>query len=681
MSNTTKLKLFDDIRIPRGFLDSINFDSEQQQYNYFYNHPSEIFSTDNFSPIHEHSEVYLTGLRTTFEKANYMMYEFNNKWYYAHVNGIVQSNYNSDTKEGTIKIEFEIDLVQTHLMLIKAMTNLFTVRRHLPNQLDKISERIYDEITPVYKQVNDIIQYGQLVSNKTQVIKWIVFVTKRKDVTPMNNGELNPFSMFVFPIRIGKKGVEPTIAPYNVNGVAGDSLAGVETTIQILTGNTTTGNTMTNNCVNLYLIDDIPIKWNLQNDIIIINDTNADYVTEPVSCIKLLGASEGADEEVLPMIDIKTKLWENLKAKSATEYQLVNSTLCGASIANSYGVMTLETKNLIPMKEFKLLKRSYVTEQGSQVTTLKGYCGNDQTAVQMGIKSTGKAQTILSNSTATYMQANKNAFAYKQQSLNVQQEQLNASQALQTSNLNKNISFGQRQFNINYGTIGNIQFAGHEAMGFFNTASNALTSTAQGFATGGVLGGVLNGGIGLANTALKGVDIYQDVQNRGLQEDRDSYSMQYAQQSVNLQQQQAQQNMDMARKAFASENADRALQPLTINQMGTSSIADYQNDLWTDCLITWCSDDYSIKMANNELRRDGSFTADYYNMDEMLSCRKNFNRIQVTQRLILSLNQAQKEIIEGAFNKGIRFWNYSTWGSQEKFDEHFMYDYNCDSHL
>jgi hypothetical protein len=139
--------------------------------------------------------------------------------------------------------------------------------------------------------------------------------------------------------------------------------------------------------------------------------------------------------------------------------------------------------------------------------------------------------------------------------------------------------------------------------------------------------------------------------------------------------------MDMARKAFASENADRALQPLTINQMGTSNISDYENDLWTDNLVIWCADAYSVKMANNELQRDGSYTADYYNMSDMLSCRKSFNRIQVAQRLILQLNQAQKEIIEGAFTKGVRFWNFSNWGSQKEFDGRFMYYYNCDATL
>ena len=149
---------------------------------------------------------------------------------------------------------------------------------------------------------------------------------------------------------------------------------------------------MTNNCVNLYLIDDINIKWSVDaNGTVNINDANANYISDPVECIQLLGATAGADEQVINMVDIKNELWKNLQAKGATEYQLVNSTLCGASIANSYGTLTLEAKNLIPMTDFKLLKRSYATEQGSQVTTLKGYCGSDQVAVQMGIKSTGKA--------------------------------------------------------------------------------------------------------------------------------------------------------------------------------------------------------------------------------------------------------------------------------------------------
>ena len=83
MSNTTKIYAFREIKIPRGSLDTINFDNEQQQQNYFIDHSSKIFEADNFSPIHEHSVLQVEGLRTLWEQANYLMYQFNGKWYYA----------------------------------------------------------------------------------------------------------------------------------------------------------------------------------------------------------------------------------------------------------------------------------------------------------------------------------------------------------------------------------------------------------------------------------------------------------------------------------------------------------------------------------------------------------------------------------------------------------------------
>ncbi|MDP0995182.1 hypothetical protein, partial [Klebsiella pneumoniae] len=97
--------------------------------------------------VHEHSVLKVEGLRTLWEQANYIMYQFDGKWYYAFVNGITQTNYNSDTHTGTITVEFELDLFQTHLMKIKALQNMFVIRRHLPNTSEGLSPRIYDEVT------------------------------------------------------------------------------------------------------------------------------------------------------------------------------------------------------------------------------------------------------------------------------------------------------------------------------------------------------------------------------------------------------------------------------------------------------------------------------------------------------------------------------------------------------
>lgn len=671
--------MFKNVKIPRGGLDTINFDTETQQEYYFQNHPSLIFKADNFSPMHEQSQLSVEGSRTLFEQATYLCYLFDGKWYYAFVNGLVQENFNSDTDQGTVTIQFELDLMQTFLFKIKGLQNLFTIRRHLPNQMDKFSPRLYDEISPLYKDFKEVKQYGAMINGN--VVKWVVLVSKGKDTAPMNNGELNPFSIFCFPVLVGKTGFDPVIPNCTVNGQSwGNPISGgVNETIQVMTGNTTTGNSMTNNNVNLYVIDDVPITWTIQGNTVVVNDTQANFKTDPTNVIQLLGMNNTATEEIIAIDNMKTEMWKNLQSAGATEYQLLNSSLCGISIANSYGSMDLEMKQLMRMQDFKILKRSYTTEQGSQVTTLKGYSGNDLLAVQMGIKSNGKQQTVLSNSTATYLQANKNAYAYKQEALNVRQEQLNATQALQTSNMNKNVAFGNRQMNINYGGLGNAQFIGHEAQGVLGTAMGAVQSTLGGFATGGILGGLAGGITGAGNLAVKGIDVAQDVRNRNLQQDRDAYSLKYQQQAVNLSQQQAQQNMDMARKAFIAENADRALQPLTINQMGVSSIADYENMLYADNVIYWTGDAYSIKMANYELQRDGSYVADYYGMDEMLKTRPAFNKVQIAQRITLELNQAYKEMIEGALAKGVRFWNYSNFNDIMKFDLNFMFNYNCDT--
>lgn len=655
-------------------LDTIKFDNEAQQESYYKNHPSKIFSAENFSPKHEDSKLYVEGNRRTFEEACYLMYQFEGKWYYAFVNGCRQANYNSDTGAGTVEIEYELDLMQTYLFKVTALQNLFTTRRHLPNTFNDLSPRNYDEITPLFKNFARVQKFGLRINSNSEAIKWVVMVCKNKDKSPMSNGELNPFSMFCFPVSVGKNGFNAIIPQCTVNGTSwGNPISGgVNETIQAMTGNTTSGNSMTNNVVNLYVLDDVPISWTLNGDTVVVTDQNAKFETDPVNIIHLMGATSSATEEHIALEDVRAQMWTLLSGRGVTERQLLNSTLCGVSLANSYGAMDLEMKQLLQMdtSKLKILKRSYVTEQGSQLTTIDGYCGNNQIAVQMGIKSSGKPQTVLSNSTATYMQANKNSYALKKEGLDLRQEQLNASQHLQSSNLQKTLAFGQKQNDINYGLGGDIAFYGQQA----GTAINGVV--------GGVMSGLMGGGVlgalgGIAGAVTSGAQIYQNVQNRDLQEKRDTYSLKYQQQSVNLSQQQAQQNMDFARKGFIAENADRALQPLTINQMGVSNIADYENDLYIENLVYWKADDYSLTMANNELMRDGTFVANYYNMSDMLSCRPNFNRVQIAHKITMNLNQAYKEMIEQALTKGVRFWNYSARNGQADFDAHFMFDYNC----
>lgn len=134
----------------------------------------------------------------------------------------------------------------------------------------------------------------------------------------------------------------------------------------------------------------------------------------------------------------------------------------------------------------------------------------------------------------------------------------------------------------------------------------------------------------------------------------------------------------MARKSFESANADRVLQPITINQMGLSTSMDYLNDLYTNNLVYWTGDKYSLTTANNELKRDGTFVADYYDLSDLMKVRKKFNKIQLADTIEISLNQARREMINGALNTGVRFWNYSGFASREEFEKAYMNNYDPD---
>lgn len=675
-ANSAELYIFEGVKNPRGNLDTINFDGATEtdmlknQFNYYSNHPTIIYHSKDFTPIHEDSQLQIKGLRTTFENANYLMYKFNNKWYYAFINGVVQQNYDTPTNDGTLLIQYELDLMQTYLWKIKTIKNTFTVRRHLPNNQTSVSPRIYDELTPLYKNIVENKKYNLI--NNEYAIKWLVFVSKSPKISPSLNGDINPFTYLVLPVKVSNTGIAVIPLPFSVGGTSSpDPLMSLSDMVKDLTGNRETDNIMTSQVVNFYLQDDIPINYTVDSATgkITITDTGkATYRTDPTDCIEV--GSVWTLDKTVTTDNIVNKLWEHLKTRGATEYQLINSNLCGASIANSYGSMDLEQKQLINMSEFKIAKRTNLTPQGDSITTLNKYMGNNLIAYQMGIRSAGKQQTVISNSTATYMQANKNAYAYKKESLDLQQQQLNATQHLQSSNLEKTTQFANRQYDINYGTAGNIAFYGQQA-------GNVINGVGGGIMTGLAGGGVLSALGGIAGAVTSGAQVYNNIENRGLQKDKDRYNTEYQQQSVNLAQQQQQQNMDMSRKAFASENADRALQPLTINQMGLSTSLDYMNDLYTDNIVYWVSDDYTIKMANNELMRDGTFVADYYDFSDMMSTRPYFNKIMIADRIEISLNQSYKEILEMTLTRGVRFWNYSARANLNDFEKNYMVNYNC----
>lgn len=684
MANNTEIYIFKGIKTPRGGLDTINFDTVEQQSDYYINHPSKVWHTTESKPIHEDSKLTVNGLFTTFEQANYLMYKFNNKWYYGFINSVHQDNYDDISNSGNITIEYELDYFQTYLFQIKELKHTFTVRRHLKNDKASISPRIYDEMNPIYKNIVENKKVGFVEPTKEMVIKWVVVVTKRKQ-TGTVTGDINPFSMCGFPVVVYKNGFDPVCPSFVINGKSSPMVQPVYDAINTLMGNTKTPNQFTSQVVNIYVLSDIPFNWKWNGSAVTIDDTSVLLQNEgDTGYIEFLSVDNTQRIKTISIDRIDDTLWEHLKKEGVTEYQMLNSTLCGASIANEYGIMDLEMKFLAFMKEHKLDVATNITDKGDIITTIHNYMGNSVIAMQRGIKGSGKPQTILSNASATYMQANKNAFENQKQQLDLRAEQLQASQTLQSGNLEKTQEFGNRQNNINYGTAGEIAFRSSQVGMGLGAVSGLVGSGAGlvGSAMSGNVMGVVSNGLGLiggANNAVgTGAQIYNNFQQRDLNQDKDNYALEYQRQSVNLAQRQAQQNMNMARKSFESANADRLLQPLTINQLGLSTAMDYLNDLFTHNIVYWQADKYSLTMANNELRRDGTFVADYYDFSEMMTTRKKFNKIQIADTIELSLNQARREMINGALNTGVRFWNYSGYANRDEFENAYMNDYNPD---
>lgn len=696
MANNTEIYIFNGIKHPRGGLDTINFDDEKAQADYYINHPSKIYHTTESKPIHEDSTLTLRGLFTTFEESNYLMYKFNGKWYYGFINSVHQDNYDDITNTGNITFEYELDYFQTYLFKIKALKHAFTVRCHLPNDMKSVSRRNYDELSPIVKPIAKNTPIGWLSEDIKGVLKWIIFVTKRKQgnyggvtIGATRTGDINPFSMIALPVIVQANGIHPKIPKFVVNGEPSNELGSLGGVMNILMGNSETPNANTSQIVNIYTISEVPFNWTFDTATNTVNITSENTMLvrlgkSLVDHIEIIGIDDKYRYKTQPMEDPIATMWELLKAQGVTEHQMLNSTMCGVSLVNEYGIMDLDYKYLFNLIKFELVVASNVTDKGDIITTIKDYMGTKLSAMQAGIRGAGKSQTILSNASATYLQANKNAFENQKQQLDLRAEQLQATQDLERGNLEKVQSFGNRQNDINYGATGDLAFNTSQIGLGLSAAQSVAQNTGNMFSSAlrGNVGGVLAGGVGLAgatNNAIgTGAQIANNYAQRGLNEDKDNYTLEYQRQSVNLSQRQAQQNLNMARKSFESANADRVLQPITINQMGLSTSMDYLNDLYTNNLVYWTGDKYSLTTANNELKRDGTFVADYYDLSDLMKVRKKFNKIQLADTIEISLNQARREMINGALNTGVRFWNYSGFASREEFEKAYMNNYDPD---
>lgn len=95
--------------------DTMYFENEEKQKQYFENHNSRILLNDfSFYPPHYKNTITLTNNDVDFKsKINYLRLTYNDKYYYYFIRNIIY------VSEDVVKLEIEMDVVQTYMFNIK----------------------------------------------------------------------------------------------------------------------------------------------------------------------------------------------------------------------------------------------------------------------------------------------------------------------------------------------------------------------------------------------------------------------------------------------------------------------------------------------------------------------------------------------------------------------------------
>ena len=143
----SQLYLLSNVEIDPDNEYTIDFDNEQSQHNYFVSKISDVLeTTGDFSYIRKDADVKVEKSIDDLMSVNYLMFNNNNKWWYAH---ITNKEYVS---QNTTRIYFEIDAFQT-FMFDYEIQESFIDREH--------QDRFFESTNnPIYNTESEDIDYG-----------------------------------------------------------------------------------------------------------------------------------------------------------------------------------------------------------------------------------------------------------------------------------------------------------------------------------------------------------------------------------------------------------------------------------------------------------------------------------------------------------------------------------------
>lgn len=112
------------IPLDNRYVNTLSWENEAAQYNYFYNNRSYIMRDGSY--VRSQNIFRAAAKYDDLEGCNYLMYQNENKWYYAFITDIKYINDN------TSHVEFEIDVMQTWYFDYE-LKSCFIEREHVEN--------------------------------------------------------------------------------------------------------------------------------------------------------------------------------------------------------------------------------------------------------------------------------------------------------------------------------------------------------------------------------------------------------------------------------------------------------------------------------------------------------------------------------------------------------------------
>lgn len=588
------------------------FNNTSEQITFFSKYVEKELEEQKYQRV-DSNEIKVNYNAVEIANVNYIRFQntkYGDKWFYAFVRKIDYISKNVS------RVIYELDIFQTWLFDFTFKTS-YIEREHSTRYIDS---------KPVINTLDEGLDYGSAYkiikedsykSNNQDVI-FLVLVLKRSPSLKMPNVSKISNSLFVtfFPIYIGSRANYPTFyVKYDGTSTSFLVRDGAEV-INILT----TDEDFVNTIANAYMIDDLPIDYDLvyssSNNTINITMSNTQFNIDSYYFSK---AGQTIDFPYLTSrFTLKTTTIATNKYSNFPSYEESKLLMYPYSLIeitdNRGGNFIIKAEDITG--DSLIIRKAVMLGNIPKIAYLVGNYNSSLNLIDYGfINIETNDVPVLDDYTASYLQANKNT--------------LNTSEQHAIDNANRNI---KQNNTLNQFKNDNIEY--QRSMSGMDTFNDIIGSASR-----GDLGGILNSGVNAS---------------------RRSYDLQYEQSVGNLNNSFANNNLKInAEQQIAINQAklqDINNIPPTLSGLGNNAYFDFAfNYYGLFVRYKTVKDEYATRLINY-------FKMFGYKVNKIgipkLKTRTSYNYIKTTDCHITgNIPGIHLEVLKSIFNEGVTLWH------------------------